>query len=132
MVVHFLSQIIQLGIVSMMPALDFAEYPIMKAIFIALTGLLLTIGAAQAQTATPTSASVDPRWGCDTDAAKQFATPDLGEPQNIDNFKKQARRLENRGYTIIASIGDQKSDLAGRHAEMTFKISNPFYFIPEK
>jgi acid phosphatase len=313
MAVHFLSQIIQLGIVSMMPALDFAEHPIMKTIFIALTGLLLTIGAAQAQTATPTSASVDPRWGCDTAAAKEFAVPDLGEPQNIDNFKNQlvyyrctayegdvakvlaaaekwvatrapqvsmpaivldidetslsnwpriledrfafigslthmmmpdskgslppapdcdfseldvcadldwqqkglahaieptlklykaARcigvtgpckqidvffitgryeheynhempsewtlrnlkaagygdvdakhlfmrgitadkgvtdyktskriEIENRGYTIIASIGDQKSDLAGGHAEMTFKIPNPFYFIPEK
>ena len=59
----------------------------MKAIFIALTGLLLALGAARAQTATPTSTSVDPRWGCDT--VKDFPAPDLGEPQNIDNFKKQ-------------------------------------------
>jgi len=59
----------------------------MKTIFIALTGLLLTVGAARAQTATPTSISVDPRWGCDT--VKDFPAPDLGEPQNIDNFKKQ-------------------------------------------
>lgn len=283
----------------------------MKTIFIALAGLLLTVGAARAQTATPTSTSVDPRWGCDT--VKDFPAPDLGEPQNIDNFKKQliyyrctayegdvakvlaaaekwvaarapqvsrpaivldidetsltnwprilegdfgyigslthmempeARHgvpsapdcdfsghdicadldwqqkglahaieptlklykaarcigvtapctpidvffvtgrfdreynhekpsewtlrnlkaagytdvaadhlymrgitadsgvsdyktskridIENRGYTIIASLGDQKSDLAGGHAEMTFKIPNPFYFIPEK
>ena len=47
---------------------------------------------------------------------------------------KTSRRvdIENRGYAIIASVGDQKSDLAGGHAEMTFKIPNPFYFIPEK
>ncbi|MFX5743177.1 HAD family acid phosphatase, partial [Acinetobacter baumannii] len=38
--------------------------------------------------------------------------------------------IENRGFTIIASIGDQKSDLAGGHAEMTYKLPNPFYFIP--
>jgi hypothetical protein len=67
--------------------LDFAEYPIMKTIFSALTGLVLAMSAAQAQTATPTSTSVDPRWGCE--AVKEFPAPDLGEPQNIDNFKKQ-------------------------------------------
>ncbi len=42
------------------------------------------------------------------------------------------RNLKAAGYTIIASLGDQKSDLAGGHAEMTFKIPNPFCFIPEK
>jgi acid phosphatase len=283
----------------------------MKTIFIALIGLVVAMSAARAQMATPTSTSVDPRWGCDT--VKDFPATDLGEPQNIDSFKKQliyyrctayegdvakvlaaAERwvaarapqvsrpavvldidetslsnwpriledgfgyigslthmvmqetknvipstpdcdfsehdvcadldwqqkglahaieptlklyraarcigvtapctpidvffitgrfeheynhekpsewtlrnlksagytdaaadhlymrgitadsgvsdyktskridIENRGYTIIASIGDQKSDLAGGHAEMTFKIPNPFYFIPEK
>jgi hypothetical protein len=29
---------------------------------------------------------------------------------------------------IIVNIGDQ-SDLEGGHAEMTFKVPNPFYFI---
>ena len=33
-------------------------------------------------------------------------------------------------YTIIANIGDQESDLAGGNAECTFKLPNPFYFIP--
>lgn len=43
--------------------------------------------------------------------------------------RKAARRaaLEAAGYTIIASIGDQWSDLAGGHAERTFKLPNPFY-----
>ena len=51
----------------------------------------------------------------------------------VSDYKTSKRTdIENRGYTIIASIGDQKSDLAGGHAEMTFKIPNPFYFIPEK
>lgn len=33
------------------------------------------------------------------------------------------------GWTIIATIGDQESDL-GEHAERGFKIPNPFYKIP--
>ncbi|WP_225919395.1 HAD family acid phosphatase [Actomonas aquatica] len=46
--------------------------------------------------------------------------------------RKAARRaqLEAKGWTIIASIGDQESDLAGGHAEKLFKLPNPFYEIP--
>ena len=53
-------------------------------------------------------------------------TPDTG----VTDYKTSKRiDIENRGFTIIASLGDQKSDLAGGHADMTFKIPNPFYFI---
>lgn len=38
--------------------------------------------------------------------------------------------IETRGYTIIANIGDQASDLEGGHAERAFKLPNPFYFLP--
>lgn len=46
--------------------------------------------------------------------------------------RKRIRRaeLEQEGWTIIASIGDQGSDLAGGHAERIFKLPNPFYGIP--
>jgi len=54
---------------------------------LALFNLLFAISVASAQTATPTTSTVDPRLGCD--AVKEFPLPDLGEPQNIDNFKKQ-------------------------------------------
>ncbi|MFJ3193260.1 HAD family acid phosphatase [Streptomyces griseoviridis] len=47
----------------------------------------------------------------------------------IDLFKdvaayKTAQRvaIENRGYTIIANIGNSASDLSGGHAEKTFKL----------
>jgi len=59
----------------------------MKTTFFAVIGLILSMAAASAQTATPTSTSVDPRLGCDK--MKEFPLPDLGEPQNIDNLKKQ-------------------------------------------
>lgn len=37
------------------------------------------------------------------------------------------RRITEQGYTIIANIGDQQSDLDGGYAERTFKLPNPFY-----
>jgi acid phosphatase len=41
---------------------------------------------------------------------------------------KSARRagIAARGFSNIANIGDQDSD----YAERSFKLSNPFYFIP--
>ena len=47
---------------------------------------------------------------------------------NAVAFKTQMRReLVARGWTIIANVGDQESDLAGGYAEKTFKLPNPFY-----
>ena len=46
-------------------------------------------------------------------------------------FKAPVRAaVEKNGYTIIANMGDQPSDLAGGHAERTFLLPNPFYRIP--
>lgn len=39
------------------------------------------------------------------------------------------KRLVEQGYTIVANIGDQYSDLRGGYAEKTFKLPNPFYII---
>lgn len=50
---------------------------------------------------------------------------------SITPFKTQARiDIEKKGYLIIANIGDQYSDLLGGHAQKTFKLPNPFYFLP--
>ena len=46
-------------------------------------------------------------------------------------YKTEERgRIEAQGYRIIANVGDQESDLSGGHAERTFKMPNPYYFIP--
>ena len=46
-------------------------------------------------------------------------------------FKAPVRAaIEAEGYSIIANMGDQPSDLAGGHAERTFLLPNPFYRIP--
>ncbi|HSD23923.1 MAG TPA: HAD family acid phosphatase [Solirubrobacterales bacterium] len=41
----------------------------------------------------------------------------------------QRAALEGQGYRIVANVGDQESDLAGGHADRSFKLPNPFYFI---
>jgi hypothetical protein len=46
-------------------------------------------------------------------------------------FKAPLRAMiEREGYTIIANLGDQPSDLSGGHAEKSFLLPNPFYRIP--
>lgn len=62
-----------------------------------------------------------------------------GDKGSIVPFKSGERaKLESgdKPYHIIATIGDQQSDLVGpagddkdRHAECPFKLPNPFYFI---
>lgn len=42
----------------------------------------------------------------------------------------ERRRIEERGYTILLSMGDQDSDLTGGHAQATFKLPNPVYYLP--
>ncbi|MDT5016632.1 MAG: hypothetical protein QOD39_2792 [Mycobacterium sp.] len=47
------------------------------------------------------------------------------------DFKAPQRaQIEQQGYTIIANVGDQPSDLAGGFSQQTFLLPNPFYRIP--
>jgi predicted secreted acid phosphatase len=60
---------------------------------------------------------------------KIYFKPD-GDQSPARSYKIGIRRqLVNEGYTIIANIGDQQSDLSGGLAERTFKLPNPFYLI---
>lgn len=38
--------------------------------------------------------------------------------------------LTEKGYDIVLNIGDQISDLRGGYADKTYKLPNPYYFIP--
>lgn len=40
------------------------------------------------------------------------------------------KKLTGEGYDIVLNIGDQRSDLEGGYADKTFKLPNPYYFIP--
>ena len=47
------------------------------------------------------------------------------------DFKAPERKkIADRGYTILLSMGDQESDLRGGYAERVFKLPNPVYFLP--
>jgi hypothetical protein len=47
------------------------------------------------------------------------------------DYKSGTRKtIEDQGYRIVASVGDQYSDLAGGHEDVAFKLPNPFYFLP--
>lgn len=65
------------------------------------------------------------------DWAGLYLKPNHYKKSSASTFKTQARAaITKKGYTIIASIGDQKSDLTGGYAEKTFKLPNPYYYIP--
>jgi hypothetical protein len=50
---------------------------------------------------------------------------------SVQEFKVAKRKeIAAKGFTIIANIGDQQSDLDGGYAERVFKVPNPFYYIP--
>jgi len=47
------------------------------------------------------------------------------------DFKAPQRgQIEQQGFTIIANVGDQPSDLEGGVSEQTYLLPNPFYRIP--
>ena len=57
--------------------------------------------------------------------------PDDLTTRSAADFKAPERKkLQEQGYTVIVNIGDQMSDLDGGFAERTYKLPNPFYFLP--
>jgi hypothetical protein len=48
----------------------------------------------------------------------------------VDFKAPERRKIAERGYTILFSLGDQASDLEGGFAERTFKLPNPVYLLP--
>lgn len=62
---------------------------------------------------------------------KQLYLKPAGSTLSTVAYKTGAREdIESQGYKIIANVGDQYSDLAGGHAQIAYKLPNPFYFLP--
>ena len=62
---------------------------------------------------------------------KIYFKPENYNQKSIVPYKSHIREeLVKQGYTVVASIGDQWSDLQGGYAEKVFKLPNPYYFIP--
>jgi predicted secreted acid phosphatase len=51
-------------------------------------------------------------------------------PSAADFKAPERATIVAQGFTIIANVGDQPSDLAGGYAVRTFLVPNPFYRIP--
>ena len=57
--------------------------------------------------------------------------PASAHNMTVAGYKSGEReKIAAKGYTIIANMGDQQSDLAGGFTERAYKLPNPFYFIP--
>jgi acid phosphatase len=68
---------------------------------------------------------------------KQLMLEPAGFTGTVQAFKTQKRKeIIAMGYTIIANVGDQYSDLRSdpqvgkADAERNYKVPNPFYFVP--
>jgi predicted secreted acid phosphatase len=65
------------------------------------------------------------------DYAKLFMVPNGAHFASAADFKTPVRiQIEHLGYTIIANMGDQPSDLLGGHAQKKFLLPDPFYRVP--
>ena len=63
--------------------------------------------------------------------AKLYLVPEGAHFASAADFKAPIRaQIEQAGYTIIANMGDQPSDLIGGHAERKFLLPDPFYRVP--
>ena len=63
--------------------------------------------------------------------ARLFMVPNGSHFASASDFKAPVReQIERQGYTIIANVGDQPSDLMGGHAEKRYLLPDPFYRVP--
>ena len=59
-----------------------------------------------------------------------YMKPDDYNKASVIPYKATTRKIiEQQGYDVVFSIGDQYSDLKGGFADMTFKVPDPYYFI---
>ena len=64
-----------------------------------------------------------------TTATKFSMNVSTSSTKTVPYKSGERAKIEQRGYRIIANVGDQESDLQGGHADRAFKLPNPFYFI---
>jgi predicted secreted acid phosphatase len=62
---------------------------------------------------------------------KLYMVPEGAHFPSAADFKAPIRaEIEQAGYTIVANIGDQPSDLQRGHAEKVFLLPDPYYRVP--
>jgi predicted secreted acid phosphatase len=62
---------------------------------------------------------------------KLYMVPNDSHFRSAADFKTPIREaIQKEGYTVLANVGDQPSDLAGGYAEKVFLLPDPFYRVP--
>ena len=57
--------------------------------------------------------------------------PTSNHDDSVVPYNSGARKkIERKGYRILANLGDQRSDLKGGYSLKTYKLPNPMYFTP--
>lgn len=60
-----------------------------------------------------------------------FLKPSTYHEKSAIPYKAATRKkITEEGYDIVLNIGDQISDLNGGYADRTYKLPNPYYYIP--
>lgn len=60
-----------------------------------------------------------------------YLRPASDTATSVIPYKSRTRAaIEQGGYDILASIGDQWSDLRGGYADQLYKLPNPMYYLP--
>lgn len=60
-----------------------------------------------------------------------FKPKKYNKDRSVIPYKTATRTLiEQQGYHIVLSVGDQQSDIKGGHADYGIKLPNPFYYLP--
>jgi predicted secreted acid phosphatase len=53
--------------------------------------------------------------------------PGYNDPSMVPYKSGARKQIQRRGFTILANVGDQRSDLQGGYSERTYKLPNPIY-----
>ena len=56
--------------------------------------------------------------------------PTYKDPSAIPYKAGARKRIQRKGYRILANLGDQRSDLKGGYSLKAYKLPNPMYFTP--
>lgn len=65
------------------------------------------------------------------DWVKLYLEPNDYKKHSAVSYKSGARReITEKGYDIVINVGDQFSDLKGGYVERSYKLPNPYYYVP--
>lgn len=68
--------------------------------------------------------------GYGTWAGLYFKSDEFQKNTTVEYKSAVRKKITEKGFTIVANIGDQYSDLKGGFSLHQYKLPNPFYYLP--